>query len=72
MDPYADADAWEPYAVYCDRQATALARRLQADPPTDPALRARLERDVEEWRRQAAAATIDEHWRAGEGDRRLF
>ncbi|GAA4120363.1 hypothetical protein GCM10022215_23870 [Nocardioides fonticola] len=45
------------------------------NPPTDPGLRARLERDLTTWRRVAAdhagPATAN-HFEAGAGDRKLF
>lgn len=71
---HADVDELEeePPAEYFQRQAAAAERQLRQDNVTDPGIRARLERDLARWRSLLAAASIEEHWDAGEGDRPLF
>lgn len=62
----------EPVIEYMRQQANKLERQLASDPPTDPVLRQRLERELDAWRRSIEAETTSEHWTSGEGDRKLF
>lgn len=66
-----DDDEIDPL-TYHRARADQVAYQLRTNPPADPELRARLERDLEHWQRQVDAATVHEHWSSGEGDRRLF
>lgn len=65
-------DLEEPADVFFRRQVGQLQLLLEHEPPTDPGLRSRLERDLAAAERALAAATIDAHWSSGEGDRKLF
>lgn len=60
-----------PLEEHLDQQIHALEHRLAKDPPTDPELRARLERDLDLWRRQRKTAAAPD-WGDGRGDRTLF
>lgn len=60
----------EPLDEYYQRQASAAVAQLEH--VTDPTIRDRLESDLAHWLRLLAAASIDQHWDAGEGDRPLF
>lgn len=66
------ADDVEPPEVYYRQRATAIAYQLQHETPSDPELRARLERELAQWRSAVTSATIKDHWDGGDGDRRLF
>lgn len=62
----------EPIATYYRERAEELFYQLELNPPTDPDLRRRLAAELDWWKREAAAATLEEHWAAGAGDRTLF
>lgn len=62
----------DPPAEHYRAQIRRLDEQLHRCPPTDPDLRARLERELQQWSQLLAAETRDEHWTAGEGDRPLF
>lgn len=62
----------EPADVFFRRQVGQLQLLLEHEPPTDPGLRSRLERDLAAAERALAVSTIDQHWASGAGDRTLF
>lgn len=68
-----DPEGQDYLAVYVRQRIQVLEAQLDGPtPPSDPDLRNRLERQLAWWRNQLEAATIDDHWTSGDGDRRLF
>lgn len=74
----AEGELYDPYQPHPDdeawfaRQERAVAEQLDQHPPSDPALRARLERQRVAWGRMKRAAALSHHFATGEGDRKLF
>lgn len=74
----AEEEPYDPYQPHPDDvdwfagQERAIRQRLERDPPTDPQLRAKLERQRDAWGRMKRAAEVTHHFECGEGDRKLF
>lgn len=67
-----DVDDQAETLAHARQQAARLDAQLSTQPPTDPVLLERMQRELAHWHRVAAAATLDEHWGSGDGDRTLF
>lgn len=62
----------EPLETYFRDRAEETHYQLELNPPTDPALRERLERELDAWKRAYRREVLPGHWMSGEGDRTLF
>lgn len=67
-----DVDDPAETLAHARQQAARIEAQLRGQPPTDPGLLERLQRDLTHWRHVAAAVTLGDHWTSGEGDRALF
>lgn len=62
----------EPPLDYYRRRAVDVRYQLEHEPPADPVLLGRLQRDLRAWEQLAEQETRPGHFESGEGDRRLF
>jgi hypothetical protein len=67
-----DVDDQAETLAIANAHVARIDAQLRTAPPADRAVLERLQRDLTHWRRVVEAATLDEHWGTGAGDRALF